>query len=187
MIIGLSGKIGTGKSTIANIFEDNGYHLDSFANSIKDISNIIFGFDKNILEGFTKENRELKEKPDEHYSSFLNKSFSPRDSLLLIGELGRNNIHPDIWVEPVFNRYNLNKNKKLLITDVRFPNEYNMIKKRGGVIFRINRDNSYKLNHETECALDNYNFDYVIDNNGTLEELVEKIKNLIRTSSFIVK
>ena len=40
----------------------------------------------------------------------------------------------------------------------------------------------YKNMHDN-----NYNFDYVIDNNGTLEELVEKIKNLIRTSSFIVK
>ncbi len=66
-----------------------------------------------------------------------------------------------------------------MITDVRFPNEYESIKKRRGILIRIERENSYKINHESECALDKYTFDYVIENNGTLEELIEKVKNII--------
>lgn len=180
MIIGLSGKIGSGKSTIAEIFKQNGFYLDSFANSVKDVSNCIFGFDRNRLEGITKEDREWREMPDERYSFLLGKKFSPRDSLILIGTIfGRNQIHPDVWVETVFNRYSLSGNKDLLITDVRFPNEYNSVKKRGGILIRIERENTYKIEHESETSLDTYTFDYVIENNGTLEELIEKVNNIL--------
>jgi hypothetical protein len=180
MIVGLSGKIGSGKSTVSEIFRENNFKLDSFANSVKDVSNSIFGFDRSRLEGITKEDRIWRETPDERYTSLLGKSFSPRDSLILIGTtLGRNQIHPDIWVESVFNRYDSKKN--LLITDVRFPNEYNSIKKRGGVLIRINRQSSYRIEHESECALDKYNFDYVIENDGTLDELKKKTNDIIES------
>lgn len=181
MIVGISGKIGSGKSTIAEQFKNFGFYLDSFANSVKDVSSIIFGFDRNKLEGISKEDRIWRETPDERYSNLLGKNFSPRDSLILIGTtLGRNQIHQDIWIESVFNRHLPNKN--LLITDVRFPNEYESIKKRGGILIRINRQNETNLtnsNHESECALDNYKFDYIINNDGTLEELIEKTNILI--------
>jgi hypothetical protein len=181
MIIGLSGKIGSGKSTVSEIFQQNGYYLDSFANSVKDVSNIIFGFDRNKLDGLTKEDREWREKPDEKYSLLLEKSFSPRDSLILIGtNFGRNLIHKDVWIETVFNRYNLNQNKKLLITDVRFPNEYDSIKKRNGVIIRLERNNLNLINHESETSLDNHEFDFIIYNNGTIDELKEKIITIIK-------
>lgn len=180
MIVGISGKIGSGKSTVAEIFKINNFYLDSFANSVKDVSNIIFGFNRTKLEGISKEDRIWRETPNQKYSDLLGKNFSPRDSLILIGtNFGRNQIHKDIWVETVFNRYYLSKNKNLLITDVRFPNEYESIKKRGGIMIRIERENLYKLDHESECALDNYIFDYVIENNGTLEELIEKVNNII--------
>jgi len=86
-----------------------------------------------------------------------------------------------------------------IITDVRFPNEAKAIKDRGGIIIRVNRfteeqkiafaktragrsNNSLQLvlknQHPSETALDDYEFDYVVDNNGTLEELIEKIKGL---------
>ena len=82
--------------------------MDSFANSVKDISSSIFGFDRTRLEGITKEDREWREKPDEKYTTLLGRLFSPRDSLILIGTtFGRNQIHPDVWIETVFNRYNL--------------------------------------------------------------------------------
>lgn len=84
-----------------------------------------------------------------------------------------------------------------IITDVRFPNEAQAIKDRGGIIIRVNRPNQQitekygELNvtwtpapgfdyveHPSETALDDYEFDHVIDNNGSIEELVEKVKKL---------
>ncbi len=82
-----------------------------------------------------------------------------------------------------------------IITDTRFPNELAAIKERGGVCIRINRDMyleikdgstmrcahnpSFDMYHPSETALDNATFDYVIDNNGTIEELVEKLRNVL--------
>lgn len=84
-----------------------------------------------------------------------------------------------------------------IITDVRFPNEANAIKERGGIIIRVNRNEGckpcsmiplYKCNeceystqskHPSETALDNYTFDEVIDNNGTIEELIVKLKEIL--------
>ena len=80
-----------------------------------------------------------------------------------------------------------------LVTDVRFPNEAKAIKDRGGLIIRVNRDSGQALidkgihipkwncteEHSSETSLDNYDgFDHVIDNNGSIEELVEKVKQL---------
>lgn len=79
-----------------------------------------------------------------------------------------------------------------IITDVRFPNEVKAIKDRGGIVIRVNRNNypgiknsSFKTNiktgeiiteHLSETALDDYTFDDVIDNDGTIEELIEKVR-----------
>jgi len=88
-----------------------------------------------------------------------------------------------------------------VITDVRFPNEAEAIRARGGFVIRVNRNRlqptnnpNIKIsldhirtdkdiidvgNHPSETSLDNYNFDYVIDNNGTIEELIENVKKLL--------
>jgi hypothetical protein len=90
-----------------------------------------------------------------------------------------------------------------IITDVRFPNEAKAIKDRGGIVIRVNRTstcgdvpfdgtpkewkelvernkkNNEKFNHPSETALDDYDdFDHVIDNNGSIEDLIEKVKQL---------
>lgn len=85
-----------------------------------------------------------------------------------------------------------------IITDMRFPNELEAIKAKDGITIRVNR-NSYpterddiKLTqraetflsgnipeHESETALDDAKFDYVIDNNGTIEDLIQKVKVIL--------
>ena len=72
-----------------------------------------------------------------------------------------------------------------IITDVRFPNELKAIKDRNGINIRVNRphyDTSMKAlvnAHESETALDNAEFDYVIDNDSTIEDLIVKVKNIL--------
>ena len=73
-----------------------------------------------------------------------------------------------------------------IITDTRFPNEIEAVKKRGGITIRVNRDyvltggpEDPKKQHESETALDNAEFDYVIDNNGTIEELIEEVREIL--------
>ncbi len=85
-----------------------------------------------------------------------------------------------------------------IITDVRFPNELKAIKDKGGISIRVNRpkpectcsvltaenckincDKSANLEHESETALDNATFDYIINNDGGIEDLIEKVKEIL--------
>jgi len=81
-----------------------------------------------------------------------------------------------------------------IITDLRFPNELKAIEERKGITIRINRnyvDNENKIlkvdfeEHESETALDNATFSYIIDNNGTIEELIEKVKEILIKENLI--
>lgn len=75
-----------------------------------------------------------------------------------------------------------------IITDVRMPNEVQAIKDRGGILIKVDKETEYEDNHISETALDDYDgWDYVIDNNGTLEELIDKVEELYdRTEGFRV-
>ena len=69
---------------------------------------------------------------------------------------------------------------KFIITDMRFLNEMEAVKKKDGITIRVNRNlEEFKDQHESETELDNAEFDYVIDNDGTIEELIEKIKEIL--------
>lgn len=104
---------------------------------------------------------------------------TPRKLFKLLGtECCRNLIHPNIWVNALFSNYTSDKN--WVITDVRFPNEAAVIKEKGGILIRVNRPciNTTDI-HESEIALDDYpHFDYIIENNGTIEDLIQKINKL---------
>ena len=71
-----------------------------------------------------------------------------------------------------------------IITDVRFPNEVEAIENRGGIVIRIERTpRSYGTEfiideHPSETALDDHNFDYVIDNDGSISDLIDKVRKL---------
>lgn len=101
-------------------------------------------------------------------------------------EVGRN-ISPNLWVDALMNDYIKAKSdgyeEDWIITDVRFQNEANAVREAGGVLLRLNRNTGFKDTHQSEIDLDNYDkFDYIIDNNGTLEELIDKV--LIFMSKF---
>ena len=127
---------------------------------------------------------------------------------LLGTEAGRQIIHPNVWVNALFADYKKEWNGKTffahgigrevregvfpnwIITDVRFPNEVKAIQDRGGIVIRINRTaGSVLINNDThsvtdhqhpsETALDYCNdFDYVIENDGSIEDLIDKVKQL---------
>jgi hypothetical protein len=126
---------------------------------------------------------------------------TPRLLLQLLGtECGRNIIHPNIWINALFSEYVKKENIKInssvdeipvkfnypkwIITDCRFPNELQAVKDRGGITIRVNR--KWKRdpiintnNHPSETALDNAEFDYVIDNSGGFESLIKEVKKIL--------
>ena len=98
-------------------------------------------------------------------------------------EVGRA-ISPNIWVDCLLKCYK--PEKYWIITDVRFENEANAIKEKDGVLIRINRDTGYQDNHASETALDNYeHFDAVIDNNGSLKDLIDNVIEVVKQLKLI--
>ena len=74
----------------------------------------------------------------------------------------------------------VNQKSNWIITDVRFPNELEAIEKRGGLTIRVERSRYSNGDfHASETALDNAEFDYTINNNGTIEQLIEKVREIL--------
>lgn len=114
----------------------------------------------------------------------IEEELTPR---LLLQEIGtdciRNVIHPNFWVLSTIKNYN--KNKKWVITDVRFPNEARIIKENNGILIRVYRPNIPNNNHISETALDNFDFDYVIHNDKDINHLSKEIYNILKTNNLI--
>jgi hypothetical protein len=200
MIIGLVGFIGSGKGTVGDILEVHGFTKDSFAKPLKDACSIMFGWPRELLEGDTEVSRKWREEPDSFWSEKFGYTFTPRLALQLMGtEAGRNVFHQDVWVISLLNRA---KGKDVVVTDVRFKNEINYIQQNGGVIVRVRRGEEpdwYKLAedaaagfssaimgmkdkgiHQSEWDWIGSEFNYTIDNDGTVNELGNKVKELLQ-------
>lgn len=178
-LIGLSGRAGSGKDTVANYMVNNyNYTKLSFGKVLKDVVSCIFGWPRYLLEGDTKESREFREKEDKWWSEHLKIKITPRIAMQKIGtDVFRMHFHQDIWL--LILKKQITKYDKIVVTDIRFLNEYNMIKNMGGNVFKISKSNIIKDTHLSENILDNIQFKYEIDNNGTIEELYQKIDNLL--------
>lgn len=204
MIVGLVGFIGSGKGTIADILcGDYNFRKESFACGVKDAASAIFGWDREMLEGDTKESREWREQRDIWWSEKFGYDFTPRLALQWIGtEAGRDIFHPDLWILSLMKRIKPNEN--YVIADVRFPNEILRIKDMGGFIvwtqrgdlpewFNIARagktdtmTEKYPNVHFSEYAwipsLDLV--DFVIANDYTLEVLKDDVFEMYQKFSF---
>lgn len=89
-------------------------------------------------------------------------------------EVGREMFGKNFWVDYALD--NLPDGAMVVFTDVRFPNEADAIKALGGEVWRVNRQGFGAANaHESETAMDDYEFDYVIDNDSTLENLEDLV------------
>lgn len=139
MIIGICGLIGSGKDTIAShLVEQHGYERYSWASPLKDITAQLFGWDREMLEGTTAEQRAEREIKDEWWSAKLGKSWTPRYALQYMGtEVMRNALDPNIWVLAGMKRIAGKQN--VVIPDTRFPNEIQAIREMGGKIWNVRR------------------------------------------------
>jgi len=203
MIIGIVGNIGEGKDTIAEYLESqHNFKRESFAGTLKDAVAAVFGWDRELLEGKTTESREWREQVDSWWADKLNMpNLTPRLVLQLWGtEVCRRNFHDDIWISSLENKLR-NIDSDVVISDCRFPNEFNTIKNLGGIIVRVKRSSdpewhSYAKGalagniedilmlkefgiHESEWAWYGLEVDHIIDNTGTLDDLYTKVTEIV--------
>jgi len=177
MIIGLTGNKQTGKDTCANFLVKNYNFIQlSYAEPLKNICRTLFDFNEEQLNG-TK-----KEEIDEYWK------ITPRHAMQFIGtEFFRNqmeklipNIEKNFWIKLMEQRIIKLKDKcNIVISDVRFLNEAELIRKYDGFIIKIIRNTNQYDNHPSEIETNKINFNYIIENNGTYEELYKKLINIM--------
>lgn len=183
-LIGISGKIGSGKDTAAEIIQHLTnpmgldmfpYEVKKFAGKLKIIASILTGIP---VEKF--EDQEFKKQYLGEDWNYQIDKFNPIQKMTvreLLQKLGtdalREGLHNNVWVNALLADYNENSN--WLVTDTRFPNEAEAIKNLGGVVLRIERSTCQLGTHPSETALDHYTFDYVIHNNGSKEDLEKEL------------
>lgn len=140
MIVGFVGFIGSGKGTAGEYLQKKyGFEKLSFASHVKDVTSVMFGWDRDLLEGETDESRLFREQPDSFWSEKFGKDFTPRLALQLMGtEVGRKVFHENFWVQCLDKK--IIEGKNYVITDVRFANEIDWIGSKGGKIFEVERD-----------------------------------------------
>ena len=196
MIIGLHGKMGSGKSTIANkivaVHQDQHNikaEIKSFAQPIYKLTSILF--DESI--------ENIKQAK---HSIFRTRNYSLRSYRELLQTIGmelRDNVDIDIWIDALFGKGNskilqdwTGGLKWWIIDDLRFLNELKRIKQNGGKIIKIFRDTpdlhqdfwKNVQNNESEIqldTLDNSKWDLIIDNNNPLNVSTNIVANFIAT------
>lgn len=210
MIVGFCGLIGSGKDTAADYLVNyHGFRRDSFANALKDALSSIFGWDRTLLEGKTKESRAWRDQVDTWWATRLNMpNLTPRLMLQLWGtEVCRSGFHDDIWIASLENKLRKTTDD-VVISDVRFPNEITAIHNAGGIVIRIKRGNDpdwfsaaesfnrgpvanptwslskmklQNLNvHASETSWVGGDIDAVIINDSTIDDLFEKVEVSIK-------
>jgi hypothetical protein len=182
--IAISGKAGSGKNTVASLIatdilklKKHEYHISAFAAKIKEITELFFpNCDKEALYGPSelRQNVIVSDLSEE-----IDIGVTYRDVTLDIGKLGRK-YNPQFWVGHIAAEHRkLHGEIKLYaIPDMRFKEEHTWLRKNGFTLCRVKRDNLIKVNDISETEQDGMSddiFDFVIENNCSLEDLRAKV------------
>ena len=236
MIIGISGRIGSGKDTVGKIIQylccgadeanityddwdgqpvwgttNNKFHKKSFeikkyAGKLKQMASLLTGipvedfedqeFKKSYLgaEWGTVESNPLNAVPVFEDVAF-NHLMSVRELLQKLGtEAIRDGLHPNAWVNALMCEYKRPKMSEYnpsnwIITDVRFPNELEAIEDVKGLTLKVIRPVEKSKTpvrlHPSETSLDKAEFDYTIINDGSIADLIEKVRQILITEKII--
>lgn len=169
-LIGLVGKARSGKDTAAShLVKRYGLTQYAFADPLKTMLESVFG------DRFRCDDRETP-------IWWLGKS--PRELMQTLGtEWGRNCVHPDLWVllaEQEFSLCKARGSAGLVISDVRFDNEAEMIIRQGGVLIEIYRPDAERVNqHISEKGISASIQRIMVGNTGTTADLFDLIDSVI--------
>lgn len=194
MIIGVSGKKGTGKDTLAQILVELGYERLKFAthlvegvstlNPVVGLGGVVSSRCRLWWLLFSVVHRRLPRVQDviAWFGYDASKKLFPeyRRLLQVFGtEVGRELFGENVWVEKLIG--SLEGLDKVVVSDVRFPNEVRALKERGAVLIKIvsERTAADEDSHPSEIDLEDENFHYIIDNSGTVEDLRVKVLSLV--------
>lgn len=169
MILGICGDLRAGKTTAAlHLANDyDGWNRHRFAGPLKKML-MCLGLTIEQVDG------NLKEVPDTKVLGGV----TPRKAMQLLGtEFGRESIHENIWLDAWIATM---PDDNVVCDDVRFPNEAEAIRGRGGCLIRIERptNDNFERSHASE-GQDLGPYHYTIQNDGTIPELYARVNECL--------
>lgn len=174
-IIGVAGKAGSGKDTFASLLvHRDGFTRLAFADPLKKALSELFSIPLEHMNHPIAKER-------------INQTWlrSPRQLLQWLGDCARNEIGKDFFVILMAERINASGSQQVVISDVRYEQEAKFIRKMGGDIVELTRENRTtgmgikESNHSSEKGLPDKLIDYRISNDGSKENLYRIAKNTL--------
>ena len=178
--------------------ENSGWEIKKFAGKLKDIASHLTGID---IEDF--EDQEFKKTNlGTEWWTTCDEGYQPMTVREFLQKLGtdalRIGLHDNVWVNALMADYKpewttdegahdpVQELPNWIITDVRFPNEAQAIKNKGGIIIRVDRPGVVPINnHPSEIGLDDWKFDYKIANVSDVVSLMFTVENILKHHKII--
>lgn len=202
-LIGINGKIGAGKDTVGEIIQKlcitnsgSKFEIKKFAGKLKQTASLLTGIPIKKFEDQEFKTKALGREwcyPTEWQGREHWVEMTVREFLQRLGtEAMRVGLHTNVWVNALFADYKWYVKSwdelgteidgaypNWVITDMRFPNEMEAVVEKGGITIRVVRPGTVTGDHPSETALDDATFDYEIINDGSMEELVSKVRSIL--------
>jgi hypothetical protein len=175
LLIGLAGLARSGKDTAAqHLVNHHGFQSYAFADPLRDGLMHILNLSPCDFEG------DQKEQP----LPWLDRS--PRQLMQSLGtEWGRNSVHPNLWLLLAEQNLDLlarthDNAQGFVVSDLRFDNEAQFIRERGGVVIHLYRPSAPAVNaHVSEDGIRSTKQDLVLTNFGTVDELRQNLNSIV--------
>ncbi|AUG87249.1 deoxynucleoside monophosphate kinase [Streptomyces phage Omar] len=178
LIIGLAGYARSGKNEAAEALVQYGWRQAAFADKLRDF---LYALDPLIPGHWGAGHLRLRKLVDATGWDYAKTTYPEVRALLQRAgtEAGRRVLGENVWVDALFREHA--DAPALVVTDVRFPNEARAVADRGGVLIRVvrpgvgpARDRAGRV-HESEVALDAWDFDHTLTNDGSVRDLHLKL------------
>jgi hypothetical protein len=188
------------------------FEQKAFAGKLKQTASLLTGVDVEKFEDQEFKKLEMPECWNKMQQSGRNRIMAPMTYRQFLQELGteamRDGLHSNVWVNALFADYHLTPDKNAnelfteefltgsstvhyeypnwIITDMRFENELEAVVKHKGIAIRVVRPGrTLTGTHPSEIALDGFIMHYEIINDGTIEDLIEKVREILIKENII--
>ncbi len=187
-LIGLSGHMRSGKDTVAEILGEYGYVRFSFGDHIRNELAEWWQhkpFQNPMIPDGVQRTLYLIQSEERIRQAIFQKPTTPeiREALQWWG-MEKRWMNPRYWLDKVWTSMDNHQGTsgRAVISDVRMPNEIDAIQRKGGEVWRIQREPIVCpfASHVTEYALDNYDFDAIIRNNTSIEDLKLLVRDVLK-------
>ena len=174
-LIGITGYAQAGKDTLADFLVARfGFVKLSFADGVREmaeeINPIVFDHQGGVYERYN-------EAVFIHGYEGAKNNTTLRDVLVGIGRGARNVLGENVWIDRVEKRMVEDRyNRNFVISDVRYPNEAEMVSNNGGLVWEVIRPGVEAANDEEYCSIADIDPDLVLMNSGSVHDLTGLIE-----------